>query len=168
MSHPASPTNPSSRSACITVSTESQITSRETSDARIPSWPIEMPSLTVIVPNSRGNPPPSRTPTLTCSASLRSVMLHGVTSFHDEAMAICGLSQSSSVMPTARSIARDGALVIPSVTSRERGFTSTGVSVLASLMTARVPPDVNSEPGAVHTCAGPVVSTAREADRLAT
>ncbi len=95
----------------------------------MPSWPIEMPSLTVIVPNSRGKPPASRTPTLACSASLRSVMLHGVTSFHDEAMPICGLSQSSSVMPTARSIARDGAFCMPSVTSRERGLMSTGTSI---------------------------------------
>ena len=83
------------------------ITSRLTSEARIPSWPIEMPSDTVIVPNSIGNPPASRTPRLTCSASVRSVMLHGVISFHELAMPICGLAQSSSVIPTARSIARD-------------------------------------------------------------
>src|SRR3954453_9569776 len=86
-----------------------------------------MPSLTVIVPNSIGKPPAARTPSLVCSASLRSVMLQGVTSFHAEAIAICGLTQSSSVIPTARSIARAGALVIPSVTSRLRGLTSTGV-----------------------------------------
>ena len=69
----------------MTASTESVITSRLTSEARIPSWPIEMPSETVIVPNSIGNPPASRTPRLTCSANLRSVMLHGVISFHDDA-----------------------------------------------------------------------------------
>ena len=86
-----------------------------------------MPSLTVMVPNSIGNPPAERTPSLTCSASLRSVMLHGVTSFHALAMAICGFTQSLSVMPTARSMARAGALVMPSVTSRLRGLMSTGV-----------------------------------------
>ena len=85
------------------------MTSRLTSEARMPSWPMEMPSLTVIVPNSIGKPPAARTPSLACSASLRSVMLHGVTSFHDEATPTCGLPQSSSVMPTARSIARAGA-----------------------------------------------------------
>ena len=100
----------------------------------MPSWPIEMPSLTVIVPNSSGKPPASRTPTFACSASLRRVMLHGVTSFHDDAIATWGLSQSPSPIPTARSIARDGAFCMPSVTSRERGLTSTGVSIVGSLV----------------------------------
>jgi hypothetical protein len=45
-----------------------------------------------------------------------------VISFQDEATPICGLSQSSSVMPTARSIARAGARWSPSVTSVLRGF----------------------------------------------
>jgi hypothetical protein len=127
LSHPANPTKPSSRSACMTHSTESVMTSRLTSDARMPSWPMLMPSLTVMVPNSIGNPPAERTPSLANSASLRSVMLHGVTSFHALAMAICGFTQSASVMPTARSMARAGALVMPSVTSRLRGLMSTGV-----------------------------------------
>ena len=63
---------------------------------------------------------------LTCSASVRKVRLHGVISFHDEATPTCGFSQSSSVIPTARNMAREGALRIPSVTSRERGLMSTG------------------------------------------
>jgi hypothetical protein len=153
LSRPARPTKPSKRSACITVSTESTITSRDTSEARMPSWPIEMPSLTVIVPNSRGKPPASRTPTLACSASLRSVMLQGVTSFHDEAMPICGFTQSASPMPTARSIARDGAFCMPSVTSRERGLMSTGVSFVreASLMACTVVVRADSHPGAPPT-----------------
>jgi hypothetical protein len=54
-------------------------------------------------------------------------MLHGVTSFHDEATPTCGLDQSASVMPTARSIARAGARVLPSVTSPERGFMGFGM-----------------------------------------
>ena len=49
-------------------------------------------------------------------------MLHGVTSFQLEATPTWGLSQSSSVMPTARSMARAPACCIPSVTSRLRGF----------------------------------------------
>jgi hypothetical protein len=36
-------------------------------------------------------------------------MLHGVTSFHALAMPICGFPQSSSVIPTARNIARAAA-----------------------------------------------------------
>ena len=120
LSQPPNATNASNRSACITVSTESQITSRDTSEARMPSWPIEIPSETVIVPNSIGNPPAERTPALACTASFRNVMLQGVSSFHDEAIATCGLSQSLSVIPTARSIARAGALAMPSVTSLDR------------------------------------------------
>src|SRR5947209_11425763 len=124
LSQPASRTEPSSRSANITVSTESAITSRLTREARMPSWPMEMPSETEIVPNSSGKPPAARTPSFDRLASRSSDRLHGVISFHDDAMPICGLSQSSSVSPTARSIARAGARSIPSVTSRLRGLRS--------------------------------------------
>ncbi len=51
-------------------------------------------------------------------------MLQGVTSFQDDATPTWGLSQSSSVMPMARSMARAGARSKPSVTSRLRGFMS--------------------------------------------
>ena len=54
LSQPASRTEPSSRSADITVSTLSAMTSRETSEKCMPSWPIEMPSETEMVPNSSG------------------------------------------------------------------------------------------------------------------
>ena len=106
LSQPAKVTSASKRSACITVSTESAMTSRLTSEARMPSWPMEMPSLTAMVVNSSGKPPASRTPTLDRLASRSSGRLQGVTSFQDDATATWGLSQSSSVMPTARSIAR--------------------------------------------------------------
>ena len=151
LSQPARPTNPSSRSACMTVSTESVMTSRDTSDARMPSWPIEMPSDTVIVPNSMPKPPAALTPALACSASLRSVMLQGVTSFHDDAMATCGFSQSSSPIPIARSIERDGAFCIPSVTSRERGLMSTGVFWSSADMRARIVGCVDAGPGGPST-----------------
>jgi hypothetical protein len=82
-----------------------------------------MPSLTAIVVNSIGNPPAARTPSFDRLANRASGRLHGVTSFHDDATATCGLSQSSSVMPMARNIARAGALRNPSVTSFERIFT---------------------------------------------
>ena len=54
LSQPASRTVPSRRSAITTVSTESAMTSRETSEKCMPSWPIEMPSETEIVPNCSG------------------------------------------------------------------------------------------------------------------
>ena len=88
----------------------------------MPSWPIEMPSDTAMVTNSIGKPPASRTPSLARLARRSSGMLQGVTSFHDDATPTWGLSQSSSVMPTARSMARAGAFCIPSVTSWDRGF----------------------------------------------
>jgi hypothetical protein len=43
-------------------SIESAITSRETSDDFMPWWPMAMPSVTVMVQNSRGVPPASLTP----------------------------------------------------------------------------------------------------------
>src|SRR5579875_4149954 len=124
LSQPAKVTMASKRSACIIVSTESAITSRLTRDARIPSPPIDIPSETAMVTNSIGKPPAWRTPSFACLARRSRDMLQGVTSFHDDATATCGLSQSSSVMPIARSIARAGARSNPSVTSRLRGFMS--------------------------------------------
>ena len=49
-------------------STVSAIASREASDDRMPSWPIAMPSVTVIVVNSRGVPCFRFTPILTAWA----------------------------------------------------------------------------------------------------
>jgi hypothetical protein len=109
LSQPAKLTNASRRSACITVSTESAITSRLTREARIPSWPIEMPSLTAMVVNSIGKAPAALTPSFARLARRSSGRLHGVTSFQLEATATWGLSQSSSPMPIARNIARAGA-----------------------------------------------------------
>src|SRR3954468_6507417 len=81
-----------------------------------------MPADTEMGPNWIGKPPPLRTPSLARLASRSSDRLHGVTSFHDDATPIWDLPQSSSVMPTARSIARAGARSKPSVTSKDRGF----------------------------------------------
>ena len=63
-----------------TSSIESAITSRDTSDARMPSVPIETPSDTAIVLNSIGVPPASRMPRFTCCASARWFRLHGIVS----------------------------------------------------------------------------------------
>ena len=114
-------TRPSSRSACITSSTESAITSRLTSEARMPSWPMAMASDTVMVLKVSGTAPASRTPALAAMASLSRWMLQGVTSFQDDATPTWGRSKSSSVKPTARSIDRAGARSRPAVTSVERG-----------------------------------------------
>src|SRR5580704_15051597 len=91
LSQPAKVSSASNRSACMTVSMESAMTSRETSEARMPSWPMEIPSEMAMVTNSMGYPPASRTPSLDRLASLSSGMLHGVTSFHDDATPTWGL-----------------------------------------------------------------------------
>ena len=117
LSQPARPTKASKRSACIIASTESAMISRLTREACMPSWPMAIPSETAIDTNSKGKPPAARTPCFARWARRASGKLQGVTSFHVEATPTCGLSKSSSVMPTARSIAREGARRKPSVTS---------------------------------------------------
>ena len=88
----------------------------------MPSSPIEMPSDTAMVVNSSGNPPAARTPSLAAWPGGPSGRLQGVTSFHEEATPTWDRPQSSSPIPTARSIARAGARSIPSVTSLLRGL----------------------------------------------
>src|SRR6188474_573536 len=85
---------------------------------------MAMPSETEMVPNSSGYPPAACTPFLTAFANRSSDRLQGVISFHEDATPIWGLTQSSSPMPTARSIPRAAVFSRPSVTSRERGFMS--------------------------------------------
>ena len=85
------------------------MTSRLTSDARIPSAPMVMPSDTAIVLNSSGVPPASRMPALTCSASWRRWKLHGPISVQVFAMPTKGFAIAASSRPMAFSIARAGA-----------------------------------------------------------
>jgi hypothetical protein len=82
-------------------STVSAMASREASDERIPSCPMAMPSVTVIVVNSRGVPPPFLTPCLTACACRLSAMLQGAASFQQVATPTQGWWISSSEMPMA-------------------------------------------------------------------
>ncbi len=109
----------SNRSACMTNSTESAITSRDTREARMPSCPIEIPSETAMVVKVRPTPPLARTPRLASAASIGPVRLQGVTSLPAETSPTWGRAKSSSCSPTARSMARAPALAKPSVTSWE-------------------------------------------------
>ena len=84
MSHPAIVTIPSNLSACITNSTESAITSLETSEALMPSCPIEIPSETAIVENISAAESGPLTPFLAYSDNSGPVRLHGVTSLPAE------------------------------------------------------------------------------------
>src|SRR5215212_4320855 len=90
----------------------------------MPSCPIEIPSDTEMVQNSRGYPPAAWTPSLTSFASRSRERLQGVISFQLEATPICGLAKSSSPIPTARSIPREAVASRPSVTTRDRGLMS--------------------------------------------
>ena len=82
-------------------STESAITSRDTSEAFMPWWPMAMPSVTVIVVNSRGVPSAALTPAFTACAWRERVMLQGAASFQQVATPTSGAWISSSVMPMA-------------------------------------------------------------------
>ncbi len=83
--------------------------SRETREYFMPSVPIEMPSLTVMVPKSSGMTPAARRAASAFSASAPSPMLHGVTVLWPLASPTRGLSKSASSKPIARSIERLGA-----------------------------------------------------------
>jgi hypothetical protein len=82
-------------------STESAMISRLISDDFMPAWPMAMPSVTVMVVNSRGVPPPALTPFFTTCACRPRAMLQGAASFQVVAMPTKGWAISASVMPMA-------------------------------------------------------------------
>ena len=82
-------------------STESAITSRDGSDDFMPSWPMAMPSVTVMVQNSRGVPPAAATPFFTACAWRISAMLQGAASFQQVATPTKGWWICAVVRPIA-------------------------------------------------------------------
>ena len=82
-------------------STVSAMASLEASDERMPSCPIAIPSVTVIVVNSRGVPPAALTPSLAERACLFSAILQGAASFQQVATPTNGCAISSSDRPIA-------------------------------------------------------------------
>jgi hypothetical protein len=82
-------------------STESAMTSRDGSEDFMPSWPIAMPSVTVMVQNSRGVPPAEATPFFTACAWRISEMLQGAASFQQLATPTKGWWICSRVSPMA-------------------------------------------------------------------
>src|SRR5436305_13732420 len=110
-------TSPSKRWPRTTSSIESAIRSRETSDARMPSVPIDTPWEAAIVWNSSGVAPARRIPSFTCRASARWLRLHGIVSIHNVATPISGRARSASVKPAPLSIARAAARSTPSVSA---------------------------------------------------
>ena len=75
--------------------------SRLTSEDFMPSWPIAMPSVTVMVANSLGVPPASETPRLAAWAWRDREMLQGAASFQQVATPTRGWCTSASVRPIA-------------------------------------------------------------------
>ena len=75
--------------------------SRETREDFMPWWPMAMPSVTVMVVNSRGVPPPSVTPVLTDCAWRDRAMLQGAASFQQVATPTKGWLMASSSRPMA-------------------------------------------------------------------
>ena len=120
LSQPTTQTRPSNRWPRATSSIESAITSRETSEARIASVPIETPSEIAIVLNSIGVPPASRIPRFTSWARSRWLRLHGIVSIQVVATPISGRARSSSSNPAAFSIERAPARAGPSVSAALR------------------------------------------------
>ncbi len=90
-----------------------------------------------------------------------------MTSFHDDATATWGLSQSSSVMPIARSMARAGARLGPSVTSRLRGLMSTGVSPWSLVMVGQATGVPETAPSPLRAALGRRSEHDRDIVRLA-
>ena len=77
------------------------MTSRDGSEAFMPAWPIAIPSVTVMVQNSRGVQPTEATPFLAACAWRISAMLQGAASFQQEATPTKGWWICSSVRPMA-------------------------------------------------------------------
>src|SRR6476660_6325321 len=115
LSHPTSTTRASKRLPRDTSSIESAITSRLTSEVRMPAEPIVIPSEIDTVLNSIGVPPAARIPALTDTASSRRWKLHGPISIHVLSTPTTGRFRSARVNPAAWSIARAGARLGPSV-----------------------------------------------------
>ncbi len=82
-------------------STESAITSRDTKDDFMPACPMAMPSVTVMVVNSRGVPPASATPRFAACAWRPNAMLHGAASFQVLTTPTSGCEICSAVKPIA-------------------------------------------------------------------
>jgi len=97
-----------------------------------------IPSDTATVLNSIGVPPASLIPALTAAATSRRWMLHGITSIQVFATPTKGRDRSSSLNPTALSMARAGALSGPSVRAEERCLGSMVILRLRALSSRKV------------------------------
>src|SRR4029453_8339562 len=151
LSQPPTARTPSIDWPLTTVSIESAITSRETSEYFMPSVPIEMPSATVIVPKTWGMTPASRSAAIARSDSVAIPALQGVRLLWAFATPTIAFSKAASSKPTARSIERLGARMSPCVIALLR------LSLMA-------PPEVANHTRARLVCARRWLGT-RQGDR---
>jgi hypothetical protein len=100
LSQPPMATTPSMPSQPTTVSMESAMTSRLTSEYFMPSVPMEMPSEMVMVLKMIALPPAASTPLADSLASPSMCMLHGVTMLQVEAMPTMDFWKSAVSKPT--------------------------------------------------------------------
>src|ERR1700694_2665358 len=115
LSQPTIKTRPSKRCPRVTSSIESAMTSRLTSEAFMPSVPIETPSETAMVLNYIGVAPAAGMPALTFSARRRWLKLQGIVSIQLCPTPISGFARSSRLKPIACNIQRAGARSSPPV-----------------------------------------------------
>src|SRR5690606_13296437 len=119
LSQPPMANRPSKPWQPATVSMESAMTSRDTSEYFMASVPLAIPSEMVIVLKMTALLPFRSTPSAASSARPLMCMLQGVTMLQVEAIPIWGFWKSASEKPTARSMARAGAFLMPSTMGLE-------------------------------------------------
>ena len=96
-----------SKSCAIAISSiESAITSRDTSDARMPGVPCDWLSETAIVLNGSATPPAASTAAAAASDSSRWLRLHGIVPVQVEAIPTIGPSSRAGSIPIERKCAR--------------------------------------------------------------
>ena len=132
LSQPTMQTTASNSWPRQTNSMESAMTSRLTSEARMPSVPMVSPSLMAIVLNSMGVPPAARMPSFTLVERRRRWKLQGIVSIQVLATPMRGLARSASENPMALNMAREGARSRPSVMPRLRCLRSIVREITAS------------------------------------
>ena len=94
LSQPPTTSTPSIHWPCTQVSTQSAITSRETSEYFMPSVPMAMPSEMVGVPKTWALPPAASMPSMAASANFCRPLLHGVMVLCPLATPTMGLTKS--------------------------------------------------------------------------
>ena len=142
LSQPTRQTSASKSCAWVISSIESAITSRETSDARMPGVPCDWLSETAIVLNGSGTPPASATPAQTWRDSSSWLRLQGIVPVHVEQTPTIGPSSRVGSIPSARKCARaparSGAAASPARARRRSASWSTQARIRGPMSVVRL------------------------------